>query len=310
MKKLRYVLIFIILLAFCGCDSNLLDSLADDSSEAATIEAAQIALNDGNYDEVISLIGDDYDPSAPDSQVARILASAYMGKAGIDLTYLIENADSTDGDSFDAIAAALSIEATSQAQASSFVQASPEALASTDPTYITFTSIEDLLANLETAQDILETLVDYYTDGNLTPQNDDVVQLGMASALHFIMKIGHCAGEVVVSNVPINKYAYRELFPLDDDWVSLLDDLAAYVDSDQEIITSLIADLRNVSSAVSVLIATIGGDEDITDEFNDFLRELLGLDEGADETALSAAIAGYSGSSISDFISNSLLAYN
>ena len=43
----------------------------------AAIKAAQIALNDGDYDEVISLIGGEYDPSAPDSQVARLLASAY-----------------------------------------------------------------------------------------------------------------------------------------------------------------------------------------------------------------------------------------
>ena len=309
MENLRYVLIFFILLAFYGCDSNMLDSLADDSSEAATIEAAQIALNDGDYDEVISLIGDDYDPSAPDSQIARILASAYMGKAGIDLTYLIENADSTDDDSFDAIAAALSIEITPQAQPSSFVQASPEAEASSDPRYIALTSIEDLLLNLQTAQNILETLVDYYTDDNLSPENNDIVQLGMASALHFIMKIGHCTGEVVVSNAPINKYAYREIFP-PEDFISLLDDLETYIDDDPQIITSLITDLRNVSSALTVLIATIGMDEDIADEFNDFLREILGLDESADETALSTAITGLSGSNIRVFINNRLLTYN
>jgi len=310
MKKQRYILIAVILLALYGCDSNLLESLADDSSEAANIEAAQIALNDGDYDEVISLIGDDYDPSEPDSQVARLLASAYMGKAGIDLTYLIENADSTDDDSFDAIAAALSVEVTSQMQPSSFIEAAPEAAASTDPKYIAITSIENLLENLVIAQDILETLVDYYTDGNLSPQDDDVVQLGIASALHFIMKIGYCAGEVVVSNAPVNKYAYQELFPQDDEWPALLNDLAAYIDSDQEIIDSLVADLRNVSSALRVLIATIGGDEDLSDEFNDFLRELLGLDDSADEDAISAAINGYSGSMISDFISNQLLGYN
>ena len=309
MENLRCVLIFFILLAFYGCDSNMLDSLADDSSEAATIEAAQIALNDGDYDEVISLIGDDYDPSAPDSQIARILASAYMGKAGIDLTYLIENADSTDDDSFDAIAAALSIEITPQAQPSSFVQASPEAEASSDPRYIALTSIEDLLLNLQTAQNILETLVDYYTDDNLSPENNDIVQLGMASALHFIMKIGHCTGEVVVSNAPINKYAYREIFP-PEDFISLLDDLETYIDDDPQIITSLITDLRNVSSALTVLIATIGMDEDIADEFNDFLREILGLDENADETALSTAITGLSGSNIRVFINNRLLTYN
>ena len=310
MKRLRYILIFAILLALYGCNSNLLDSLADDSSEAAKIEAAQIALNDGDYDEVISLIGDDYDPSAPDSQVARILASAYMGKAGIDLTYLIENADSTDGDSFDAIAAALSIEVTPQAQPSSFVQASPEAEASSDPRYIAIDSIQDLLLNLEHAQDILENLVNYYTEGNLSPEDDDVVQLGMASALHFILEIGHCIGEVAVSNAPINKYAYQGIFPQDEDWQSLLDDLAAYIDSDQEIITSLTADLTNISTALRVLIATIGGDEDITDEFNDFLRELLGLDESADENAISTAISEYSGSIISNFVSTRLLAYN
>lgn len=310
MKRLPYILIIIVLFAFYGCDTNMLESLADDSSNMADIEAAQIALNDGDYDEVISLIGGEYDASAPDSQVARLLASAYMGKAGIDLTYLIENADSTDGDSFDAVAAALSLEITGQSQPASFVEAAPEAVESTDPKYITITSIADLLDNLENAQDILETLVNYYTAGSGSPQNDDVVQQGMASALHFIMTIGHCVSEIAPGNAPINKYAYREIFPEGAAWASDLDDLAAYIDSEGDILSSLITDLGNVSSAVTVLIATVGGDEDIADEFNDFLRELLGLDDSAGQSAIEAAIQGYTGSLVADFISSQLLEYN
>ncbi len=70
-----------------------------------------MALDDGNYQEAIDILEPGYDRSNPDPAAARVLASAYMGKAGIDLTYIIENAsDDHDDESFDAIASALCLD--------------------------------------------------------------------------------------------------------------------------------------------------------------------------------------------------------
>jgi hypothetical protein len=308
MRRKTYLLIIAILFAFYGCDSNMLESIADDSSDAADIEEATIALNDGDYDEAISLLEGKFDPASPDLEVGRILASAYMGKAGIDLTYIIENSDSGGDDSFDSIASALSVEVTSQAQAASFVQAKAES--STDPRFIVLLTMYDLLTNLENAQAILLALVDYYTGNNLTVQDDDVVQLGMASALHFIMKIGYCAGASRDYNAPVNKYAYQEVFPQAEDWTTLLSNLAAYIDSHSEIVLSLQEDLANVYAAVLVLITNNGADDDVADEFNDFMREILGLSDSASQAEILSEIDNFDGSMLADYIANELLEYN
>jgi hypothetical protein len=308
MRRKTYLFIIPILFAIYGCDSNMLESVADDSSDAAYIEEATIALNDGNYDEAISLLEGKFDPASPDTEVGRILASAYMGKAGIDLTYIIENSDSGGNDSFDSIASALSLQLTSQAQAASFVQAKAES--STDPKFIVSSSLATLMSNLEDAQEVLLALVDYYTGNNLTAQDDDVVQLGMASALHFIMKIGYCAGDFRNYNAPVNKYAYQEVFPQDEDWPTLLNNLAAYIDSHSEIVLSLQEDLANVYEAVLVLITNNGTDDDVADEFNDFMRELLGLSDSAGQAEILSAIDTFDGSMLADYIANELLEYN
>lgn len=308
MRRITYLLLIVILFAFYGCDSNMLGSIANDSSDAAVIEEATIALNDGNYDEAIDLLEGKFDPASPDPEVGRILASAYMGKAGIDLTYIIENSESGGDDSFDSIASALSLEVTSQAQAASFVQAKAEA--STDPRFIVTSSVATLLTYLADSQEILNALVDYYTDNNITAHDDDVVQLGMASALHFIMQIGYCAGDSRNYNTPVNKYAYQEVFPDDQDWVTLLIALAAYIDSHSDVILSLQEDLSNVYAAVVVLITNNGADDDVADEFNDFMRELLGLSDSAGQNEILAAIDNLDGSMITNYIANELLEYN
>ena len=110
MKKTCSFLVRILFLSLAGCDGNVFDSVSNDSSDAADIEAAQMALNDGNYQEAIDILEPGYDRANPDPEAARILASAHMGKAGIDLTNILENAPDENEDSFDVIASALSLD--------------------------------------------------------------------------------------------------------------------------------------------------------------------------------------------------------
>jgi len=303
--KIKIVMIIVVLLFF-GCDSNVLDPIANDSNTDADIEEARIALNDGDYDDAISLMAGKYNASQPDLEVSRILASAYMGKAGVDLTYIIENADTGDSDNFDAIASALNLETTDaalQSSSSMFYKGS----SSTEPKYITYASIASLLDNLEKAKGILDTINDYAQSINMEPEDDDVVQLGMASALHFITKVGEAVSTVTGYNIPLNKYAYREIFSVDNDEQTILNNLETYLDENPDIVSSLIGDLTNVYSAVTTLIDVIGADEDLSNDFDDFMRELLGLDSNASRVVIEAAIQQYTGKKITQFIQNELL---
>lgn len=292
MKKLIYLLWLVFLLSICGC--NALESLSDDSSDAARLEEARMALNDGNYQSAIDILGPGYDPLHPDPEAGRILASSYMGKAGFDLTYILENSGNSETSSFDVIASALSLDITDDPLRPSSEQAVMEAEAAT-ARYLSYTSANTFIICLEEARGYLGNLVVIY--GN----EDDTVQLGMVSAAHFILKTGLEAADLMDTNVPINKAAYRAIFPEHDEtgWNILLSSLAANIDSDDELVQALRDDLTDVDSAVAVLIARMGSDEEIADKFSDFLTKLLGGGE----------IDTFDGQEIANYIGGELLEY-
>lgn len=284
MRNLTFFLSLIIFLSLTGCNSNVLESLSDDSSSAADIEAARMAIDDGNYQKAIDILEPGCNQTNPDLEIARILASAYMGKAGIDLTYVLENASDGNNDSFDVLTSALSLD---------LIEGSSPENPENPPMYISFSSVQAFLENLEKAMAYLETLVLLY--GN----DDDKVQLGMASAIHFILKIGSEAAAVKGTDIPINKAAYREVFPEDTDWETDLDTLAGRIPLGGGIADSLQNDLTYLSVAVDVLKARMDPDEDIEEDFNEFLTEVLG----------GASIADFDGQEIANYIESYLLEY-
>lgn len=84
-----------------GC-GNIFEDMADDSTEEARLEEAQMALDKGDYttavNMLLSLCGlSANDPTAGnatcDNATVSLLASAYMGRAGIDLIKIIDTAD-------------------------------------------------------------------------------------------------------------------------------------------------------------------------------------------------------------------------
>lgn len=91
-------------LVFMGCgDSNIFDSMADDSSSEAKLEEGQIALDTGDYTKAIDIFSDlcGLDPADPassldnrtcDNSTVTLLASAFMGRSGLDLIKLIDAA--------------------------------------------------------------------------------------------------------------------------------------------------------------------------------------------------------------------------
>lgn len=284
MKKAVLPFILAVCLGLAGCDSNLFESLSDDSSDAAAIESARMALDEGRYQVAIDLLEPGYDSSSPNPDLARILASAYMGKAGVDLTYLIENSGDDDSGSFDTIAAALSLEFSGQDGAR----------------FITYDPDSGMLEDLEEARSFLDDLLAYCEANGLTPEQNDIVQQGMASAIHFILQLGMAAAEVTAGDIPVNGEAYRQAFPDDGDLDALLGDLADQIDDPAYgILDSLQADLASVSGAVDVLDEVMGPDEDIAYEFSEFLTELL---DGS-------PIEDFSGAHAAAYVRDELLEY-
>jgi hypothetical protein len=307
MRNLLLTFTAILLMALAGCESNMLESLADDSSKEADIEAAKIALDDGNYDSAISALSS-YKGSS-DPEVAGILSSAYMGKAGLDLTYMLEHIDASNTDNFDVIASAFSLKTTDQLNASSSVLY--KAGSDATPRYITTGSVVTLLTNLSLAQKYLATSL------AANPGDDDLtVQLGIASALHFIIDIGYIVAEVKDCNIPINKAAYQAVFPQKPDLITLGNQVNEYLNTNVSRLQAfngdkdgLHTDLWNVYLSVEVFINNIGSDESITSDFNKFVTDLLGLPEGSSKAVIEAAVESYDGYDLVSFINSKLLGY-
>lgn len=80
-----------------GCGGkSVLESMGDDSTEAARIEKARMALDDGDYDAAVEtlkeLCGTTLTAPTCNPQIVSLYASAYSGRAGLDVFSLIKEA--------------------------------------------------------------------------------------------------------------------------------------------------------------------------------------------------------------------------
>lgn len=86
MKKNRYflmLLFFVMLAGFVGC--------AKDTREAK-IEDAQIAIDNKDFSQAIAILGDGSFDLKNDPEAASLLASAHMGRAGLDVIKMVDEA--------------------------------------------------------------------------------------------------------------------------------------------------------------------------------------------------------------------------
>lgn len=274
-----------------GCDSNMLSPIADDDSREASIAEARMSLDKTDYDGAIAEVKGLYSPTRPDPDVCAVLASAHMGKAGLDLTYLIENIGEKDsGSHFDVIASALSLRV-EQVGGARFVSTA---------------DIRDrVLPELEQAMDILTALVSHNTDYDYT------VQRGMAAALHFVAAIGSLAEKATGAPpgleglAPVNEEAFRMFFSDDATVDSRLERLRNTLENDTATLETLRDDLAFVNDAVMDLVANIGPGEDITEEVNGFLRDILGL-QGSGAINEQELRSAFTPQRLSDFIQDML----
>jgi hypothetical protein len=79
----------VLILSACS-DDSVFEGVSENTDRDTRIADALDRLDSRNYDAVISELSLIYTTTAIDPQVYRILASAYMGKAGLDLTLYMD----------------------------------------------------------------------------------------------------------------------------------------------------------------------------------------------------------------------------
>ncbi len=263
-----------------GCDRSVTEFAGNPTSDAAQLEAAQIALDDGEYIKVIQLLSDQYSPAMPDPEAGRLLTSAYLGLAGIDMTALIANSSATSGqESFDTFASAFSL----------------HVVIENDRRY--------LHSNYYgTIHDHVMKSAGYINDlkNHRLATESDRFELGLISIFDFILRMGSDTATVADTHLPINEAAYGriidEVLLHDSSGVASTTALNAALDSQ---IDHLKTDLSNISDSITVLnnIATRAGEEPT--EFEKDLREFMTQLVGG---TTAAHINTLSGETITDYL--------
>lgn len=294
MKVYLWGAVILLLLSACSQDS-IFEGVSQDSSKDTKIEQARIDLDNSNYDQVISDLSSIYTTTAINPDVAQLLASAYMGKAGIDLTIFIADSSSSGIDPYDAVASMIS---------------SSDVTVSNNGRYIDGTLMTDYLENISLAEEILQVLVEM---GKAS--NDAKIQLGVASALHFIMNVGNMTADglnttlklIPVSNrkpgtvpVPINTTAFQ-LYALSHEYSWPLIIPSTYVDSTSTGTTSSFAnDLLNINNAVVAFSEAYPKTNRMRDDLNAFLYSALGIE--SDVPVTNELIMAYTSTGVNNYV--------
>lgn len=237
--------VILLLLSACSQDS-ILEGISQDSGGDSKIEQARIDLDKSNYDQVISDLSSMYTTKALDPEVGQLLASAYMGKAGIDLTIFIANSTSSGANPFDVVASMIS---------------SSNVTIEGEKNYIASTLMPTILDYIITADETLQVMAE---KGKATP--DDAIQLGFASATHFILFMGNATKYDLM---PINTAAYK---------ASALSGVSAnnfVVITTSGGIPSYQQDLININNAVIAFSNTYPKPNNMRDRLDDFLYDIL-----------------------------------
>jgi len=304
MKKIMIASILLLTLFGCSNDS-VFEGLSDDSSMEATLEQAAIDLDDGNYEEVINSLAGIYTTTALNPEVARLLVSGYMGKAGINMTNFIFYSADEEADNFDSIEATLSLSIAPEDEDEDDDEPACNASDRTvliidgDGVFIEGYCIEEMIEYLNNAKDII---FDLQNAGLET--TEDILNLGLTSAVHYVIIVGSATADALNTTlrypegdsrykpgsvpVPINKEAYRLYKSSDDYEWSRVDTDAFDEDIDGDGLTRYQEDLINVKDAIHAIDQAISQPNEIRDELEEFLREVLSTPTGeiSDDTII------------------------
>lgn len=209
----KFLALSILVLSFMGCSNDsAFQGMADDSDREAKKSDAAIALDNKEYDSVITSLTEIYNTNSLDPEVSRLLASAYMGKAGFDALGFIQFQTDSRDDIFDIVRSSLVLNPSPLTPDAVGVSCEVEDLAvlmvSDDGHYIDGHCIDGIIGYLEKAKRVFSVLQGKNMD---TPS--DRIQFGLISAVHFAILLGDNTADAFGSvegsvPVPINKRAY------------------------------------------------------------------------------------------------------
>ncbi|HNY66639.1 MAG TPA: hypothetical protein PKM41_14485 [Deltaproteobacteria bacterium] len=307
--------LLILLLTGCSNDS-VFRGMADDSSRDSTIEDAAIALDEQDYDSVINDLIGMYDTTNPDPEISRLLASAYMGKAGIDVTKFIGFEPEGEEDIFDIFSHALNLgpsafkpnDHTTSEIGECNIEDLTVLLTSSGGKFIDGHCVAGMMSYLDKAKRALYLL---HTTNRNTP--DDTIQYGIVSAFHFAIVIGNDTADALnitlgtldpkPGNVPIplNKrayYLYRNVpiwsYHYNMSWSRISTHSHAF---GYEPLSLYQEDLFNMLNAVEAFDLVITGDNEVKGNLESLLRDILQNPDGDIENSIltmtTAGITGY-----------------
>ncbi len=293
MVKKIFKLSIILLLTLVSCSNDsAFQSFSDESSDKAAIDDAAIALNEQDYDKVISLLSSIYNSTSPDPESSRLLASAYMGKAGIDVTNLIVFSTNGDGEIFNMVSDTLNLYP--KQYYSCDVQNLSVLLTSSGAQYIDSVCTSDIISYLNKAKNIFYYLL--RSDGQ---DSNDIIQYGILSAVHFTISMGFTVANTLnitynpdsstwdpskykPGNVPtpIDREAYQQLRygrPWRNvyDWTRLANTHNFGRGTGTESISLYQDDLININNAVKAFDLTVSETNDVRNILDGFLRDAL-----------------------------------
>jgi hypothetical protein len=222
MKKILALGILFLSLIGCSTDSTF-QGMADDSTRDAVISDASIAIDEQNYDEAINNLEEIYNTNYPDPDVSRLLGSAYMGKAGLDVTSFIAFENDPLLDNIFDIANTTFILNDSPWYPSYSGNTTPTCdtedltvlMTSSGGQFIDGHCIDGMIGYLDKAKRVFYVL----QNKNMSNPYDDI-QYGIVSAIHFALLIGNDTADALNPTlstgnpipgevpVPLNKRAY------------------------------------------------------------------------------------------------------
>lgn len=307
MKKI--ISISILMLLFMGCSNdNAFEGLSADSDKDAVIEDAAIALDSQDYDKVISLLAEVYDTMNPDPDpdVSRLMGSAYMGKAGLDVINLISFTQNISYgiDDFDTVANTFSLYLVIQPEVDTDeaicnIEGLTVLTSSGGAQYIDGHCVGGLINYLDQAKLAFKNL----KNANIAAP-DDAIQLGIISAAHFVLftgsavsvalhpwdpdTVGYDAADIPV---PITKQAYVNYRATENvsrrNWeLGIKPGIFAAEADEESSLTPYQEDMVNVYNAIEAFYLSFSEDNDVAGQLEYFLRDIvqmqsLELSEGA-----------------------------
>jgi hypothetical protein len=229
-----------------GCGGNALEGVSNDDSDEAKLEEARMALDNTNYSRAAELLNNLLDQDPTDPRALAYLSHAYAGMAGLDTLDLLTTIDELDdnGQSGDIDMVGLVL--------------------GDDEGDVTDADVDDKLDHLNNAIDSLEQIG--ANNGGLS--DDEIVQRGVLAVARIAMVIADMIfndqGASAGDTIRLTEAGLAALY-------SGTPDFDGDISSTQS--GYLADDIVAIQDAI-VVLAEIGSDNDLNEDFSEFEEDL------------------------------------